>query len=351
MLRILAYCVIFLGLTSCHKSSNDSDPAQPPATSPTPTPTDSSTPALTLELEPNDNPLLAPELPSVSLTGGTKIHGINFGPFVREGSAPGATDLSESELTNLLTNLAPYTEWVRTYGTNNGQDKIGEIAHSLGLSVAMGAWLDADLPTNTTQINDVIALAKAGHADMVIIGSEVLLAGSLSESDLVAYIDQAKAALPDWDIACAEEIGAMMNALLWQDACDIWLVNIYPFWQGVNINQSVRSMHKQYADLLAMADGKPVIISETGWPSGTSDRVGMGDALPTPENAAYYFLNFISWAEANDVDYFYFEAFDEPWKEELGFGSHWGVWDRFLNLKPGMELVFNGFSHSDNWSD
>lgn len=342
MLRILFYCVI-LGLISCHESSDGSDPTLSP-------PLDPDVLELVLDPEPNENPLLAPELPSVSLTGGTKIHGINFGPFVAEGSAPGETDLSVNELTNLLTNLVPYTKWVRTYGTNNGQNKIGEIAHNLGLSVAMGAWLSADLPGNTTQMNDVIALAKAGHADMVIIGSEVLLAASLSESDLVAYINQAKAALPEWDIACAEEIGAMMNALLWQEACDIWLINIYPFWQGVNINQSVRSMHQQYANLLTMADGKPVIISETGWPSNTDESGGMGDALPTPGNAAYYFLNFVSWAEANNVEYFYFEAFDEPWKEELGFGSHWGVWDRFMNLKPGMELVFNGFSHIDNWS-
>lgn len=129
---------------------------------------------------------------------------------------------------------------------------------------------------------------------------------------------------------------------------DIWFVNIYPFWNRQPIMQSVAWLDNAYNELLDLAGGKPVIISETGWPS---DGDLLGEALPNENNAAFYFINFVSWAEANNVDYFYFAAFDEPWKDEpLGVGDHWGVWDRFLNLKPGREAVFNGYLIEDNWS-
>lgn len=324
-----------------------------PTASPTPTPTPTPIPSgerAVLHLDASDDLRYAPVLPQQTLYGERKVHGLNFGPFVEEGTAPGVTDLTESEITNLLSNIRPYTHWVRTYGVNNGQDKVGEIGHSMGIKVAMGVWLDSDLPSNSDQLNRAVELANAGEIDMVIVGNEVLLAGSLSEADLVAYIRQAKDALPGWQIACSEEIGALLHAAQWQAACDIWLVNVYPFWQGVNINDALKRMHEQYRQLVELAAGKQVIIGETGWPSDTDDRAGMGDALPNPGNAAYYFLNFVSWAEANNVEYFFFEAFDEPWKVELGFGNHWGIWDQYLNLKPSMELVFNGYVIDDNWS-
>ena len=85
-----------------------------------------------------------------------------------------------------------------------------------------------------------------------------------------------------------------------------------------------------------MAGSKDVIVSETGWPSG-GDVIG--SAVPTQENAAFYFKSFIAWAHANKVPYFYFEAFDESWKAKYEGvqGAHWGIWDKEGHLKPGME--------------
>jgi len=92
-----------------------------------------------------------------------------------------------------------------------------------------------------------------------------------------------------------------------------------------------------------------IIVSETGWPSCGNQ---VGDAVPSPENASFYFLNFVSWARANNVPYFYFEAFDESWKAvyEGPQGACWGIWDKDGNLKPGMQDVFDGKVMQDNWS-
>jgi hypothetical protein len=76
------------------------------------------------------------------------------------------------------------------------------------------------------------------------------------------------------------------------------------------------------------------------------------DANGRVTNAALYFLNFVSWARVEGVSYLYFEAFDETWKAayEGPQGAHWGVWDKYGNLKPGMQNVFDGATIPDNWS-
>ena len=92
-----------------------------------------------------------------------------------------------------------------------------------------------------------------------------------------------------------------------------------------------------------------MIVGETGWPSCGNT---IYQAVPTPENAGSYFLNFVSWARAKNVSYFYFEAFDESWKAtaEGPQGACWGLWDKNGNMKPGMGSIFAGSTMADNWT-
>ncbi len=59
--------------------------------------------------------------------------------------------------------------------------------------------------------------------------------------------------------------------------------------------------------------GKRVVIGETGWPSAGSPN---NEAVPSLENQRRFYLEFLALADANNVDYFYFDAFDELWKIE-----------------------------------
>lgn len=94
---------------------------------------------------------------------------------------------------------------------------------------------------------------------------------------------------------------------------------------------------------------KEIIVSETGWPSGGSAEQA---AVPSPQNAAAYFKNFVSWARAKNRKYLYFEAYDEAWKTaaEGDVGATWGLWTGHEDLKPGMLDVFSGLTVPDNWS-
>src|SRR5258708_4880334 len=93
---------------------------------------------------------------------------------------------------------------------------------------------------------------------------------------------------------------------------------------------------------------KEVIISETGWPSGGNT---VGSAVPSPANAASYFLDFESWAPAGQRKTFYFDAFDEAYKATVNEPQQglFGIFDQNAMMKYGSN-VFAGVAQADNWT-
>ena len=115
-------------------------------------------------------------------------------------------------------------------------------------------------------------------------------------------------------------------------ACDVILANCYPFWEGCPAEHSLLYMKEMYRRAVHAANGKKVIISETGWPNvGTAEK----GAVPSFENAIKYFINAYQWAEEEGIEIFYFSSFDETWKvdAEGDVGAYWGLWDKDGNPK------------------
>jgi len=278
------------------------------------------------------------------------MYGLNFGPYTREGQDPNFNTLvTEEQTKSLLVTINPYTEWIRTFGCSDSLENVAAQARELGLKTAVGAWLDKDLEANEKELAKLISIAEQGDAHLLIVGSEVLLRKDLSVDALITYISRVKTAVPWIKVAYADTYDVILKHSDILDAVDVILVNYYPYWEGIAVEEAMRHINEKHEQLLAMANGKTVIVGETGWPSG-GDTIG--EAVPSAENAAYYFLNFVSWARANEVAYFYFEAFDEPWKAEYEGpqGAFWGLWDNNIELKRGMQAVFDGITIPDNWS-
>jgi exo-beta-1,3-glucanase (GH17 family) len=78
---------------------------------------------------------------------------------------------------------------------------------------------------------------------------------------------------------------------------------------------------------------KPVHIGETGWASHSNEHYGPNGSRATDEFKAGLYYQFISeWSKTNGVSCFYFEAFDEQWKDSAnpeGSENHFGL----INLK------------------
>ena len=122
------------------------------------------------------------------------MHGLCFSPYV-DGQGPG-TQLEATQIKARLQVVAPHTRWVRSFSCTEGNELIPQIAHEMGLKTLVGSWLGTDLAINEREIEGVIAVARAGHADIVAVGNEVMLREDLSEDALIAYIERVKAALP-----------------------------------------------------------------------------------------------------------------------------------------------------------
>jgi glucan 1,3-beta-glucosidase len=269
----------------------------------------------------------------------SKVNGLNFSPYTLPGQNPNQkTMISQEQITRLLMTIKPYTNWIRTYASDNNSELTGRIAHELNIKVAAEAWIGPDDNANKEQLNALIGVAQAGQADLLIVGSEALFRGDVNASQLVNYIISLKNIVPFLPVTTDDAYQELLSNPSVMDVCDIIMANFYPFCAGVNINNAVDDLNLDYLELVSAARGKPVLIGETGWPS---DGSATKDAVPSLENAVIYFKNFVSWAKANNVNYFYFEAFSEPWKIIEGtVGSNWGVWDSNGTLKTGMMSVF-----------
>lgn len=278
------------------------------------------------------------------------LHGLNFSPYIDGQNPNWGTPISEQQLGERLAVISQHTEWIRTFGCGDGLEHIAAIAQEDGLHTAIGAWLSDDTDANEEQITNLINVANDVDIEIAIVGSEVLYRGDLGEDDLIGYINRVRDEVPD-DIliTTADTYGELIEHPDVVEACDIIFANIFPYWEGIVIEKAVAALNYRYKQLEVMAGGKDIIIAETGWPS-CGDTIG--DAVPSADNASFYFLNFISWARANDVGYFYFEAFDETWKAlyEGPQGACWGVWDKEGEMKDDMQDVFDGQTMEDNWS-
>ena len=102
---------------------------------------------------------------------------------------------------------------------------------------------------------------------------------------------------------------------------------------------------------------KPIHIGETGWATVSSDLYGpLGTQAADQYKQALYYQKMDDWTKANGVSCFYFEAFDEPWKDAahpLGSENHFGLIDVDGTLKYALwesfDLgVFQGLTRDGN---
>jgi glucan 1,3-beta-glucosidase len=258
------------------------------------------------------------------------IHGLCFSPFIN-GQGPDSI-IRVDQIRERMAVIAPYVKWIRTFSCCKGSELMPEVAHQLGLKTLVGAWLGTDNNINEQEIESVIAVGKAGHADRIAVGNEVLLREDMDEDRLLDYIQRVKDALPGVEVGYVDAYYLFEKHPRVTQACDVILANCYPFWEGCAREGAIAYMQSMVQRTLAVAQGKPVVISETGWPDKGSAFHG---ARPSREGAMAYFIDSCRWTTAANIDLFYFAAFDEAWKvgAEGDVGAYWGLWDAQAQLK------------------
>lgn len=207
------------------------------------------------------------------------------------------------------------------------------VAHEKGLKTMVGAWISNDKDKSQEEIDKLIELAKLGHVDIAVVGNEVLLREELEEDEIINYIMKVREALPGHiQIGYVDAYYQFIERPALVDACDVILANCYPFWEGIENDVAAYSVQRMYELTKEKANGKQVIITETGWPS-KGDNVN--EAIPSEENAMKFFINIQEWSHKDGVELFYFSSFDESWKADYegDVGANWGIWNKNEHLK------------------
>ncbi|WP_299366289.1 glycosyl hydrolase family 17 protein [Winogradskyella sp.] len=260
------------------------------------------------------------------------MHGICFSMY-EDGQRPGDT-ITEQQVDRRVGILKPYAKWIRSFSCIEGNEHVARMSKKHGLKTLVGAWLGDDKNDNEQEIEGLIQLAKEGCVDVAAVGNEVLYRNDLTLEELVGYINRVKEALSGMNIPVGyvDAYYEFSRHPILVESTDVVLANLYPYWEGCPIEYALGHMQAMYGQVVDAAQGKPIIITETGWPSQGG---GLRGAIAGEEAAMKYFIDTMRWTKENEIPIFYFSSFDESWKvgPEGEVGAYWGLWDKHENLK------------------
>ena len=344
-------------------------PPTPPPVEPTPPPTsppvEPTPPPTSPPVEPTPpptDPTSPPSDPSNSIV--YKLDMLDFAPFLEgDGDVFGST-LDAETVQQRLDLVAPYTNGIRTFSAYNSKDLV-RFAHQMGMTVYAGAWIDAgndslvgaDGRTQAeVEVDELIDLANKGYVDVAIVGSETIYHGGMREVRVIELMERFRAGSTNSGVPVVTALKAetLLNTIpgregnvdpeILIDAGDFVYYNTYPFWSGISIDNALDRLKWEHQQIVGLAGGKAVQISETGWPSFTDPDNPNGAAIGSPENAQRYFGEVTTWAADNGVFLSWFGSFDLPSRSQSEgpslSGAYWGIWDHTGDLKAAYEAVF-----------
>ncbi len=257
--------------------------------------------------------------------------------------------------------------------------------------VMLGAWIDAknawtdeperirdvDAPRNAEEIARAVELAQE-YPDIIkiiAVGNEAMVHWAteyyVEPSIILYWVNhlqdmKARGELPEtlwitssdnfasWGGGGEEYHNEDLNALI--HAVDFISMHTYPmhdthynplFWGVPEEEEHLSDLEKvhsamdraldyavmQYESVIeymrSLGVEKPVHIGETGWATVSNEYYGEGGANAIDEYKSGIYHRLIrDWSDENHVSVFYFEAFDEPWKDAqnpLGSENHFGL--------------------------
>jgi exo-beta-1,3-glucanase (GH17 family) len=123
------------------------------------------------------------------------------------------------------------------------------------------------------------------------------------------------------------------------------------------IERSVDYAKNQYFQvqkyMKSIGVNKPIHIGETGWASQSNELYGdLGSQATDEFKAASYYRLMKNWTDSNSISMFYFEAFDENWKDAKnpnGSENHFGLFTlegnaKYLFWDEVDKVTFKGLS-------
>ena len=265
-----------------------------------------------------------------------KIHGFAYTPF-RPGQAPEKRYPSLEEIRGDLAIISGLSNRVRTYSVDGSQADIPMLAAEFGMEVILGIWIGTDLTLNDREIERAIEVIRgASNVKAVLVGNEALFRHDVTEEQLIAYIVRIRAAV-DVPVSASEQWHIWEEHPMLVEYVDMISAHMLPYWEGASYNEGPQVVLDRIAQLEQLYQGKPVMLSEVGWPS--QGRHPGNGTVTAAGHQAVHIRTLVDRLNRIGRSYFVMEAFDQRWKLDEGeVGPHWGVFD----AKRQPKFAFTG---------
>ncbi|NND59435.1 MAG: glycosyl hydrolase [Gammaproteobacteria bacterium] len=213
------------------------------------------------------------------------------------------------------------------------------------------AWLDEPIPAaelqantqaNREEIRRGIGLAQQ-YPDIVVavnVGNEALVEWNdhmVTIEAVIDYVRQVRAAI-EQPVTVADNYAWWINdgAALAAEV-DFIGVHTYPQWEEKTIDEALPYTIANIEDVHRALPNKPVAVLEGGWATIADE---FGHRASEAQQARYY-REVEQWATKTNTTFFFFEAFDEPWKGDpnnpMGAEKHWGLFNVDRSPKQLMQ--------------
>jgi exo-beta-1,3-glucanase (GH17 family) len=231
--------------------------------------------------------------------------------------------------------LRPYFDCLITYGAQGGAERIADIAAELKFrAVVIGVWNFYD----AAELAKALAAARRAPALVagLSLGNEMILSKRAAWGDLEQALDTVHKQLPGVPLTVTETFADFLDQ---PDAkavfakMDFMLVNIHPIFESWFRHAGAANWADFVARagaLLARAFAGPILVKETGIPTGPS-------SLNYTQAMQHDFYRALEkrLPQTARLAFSYFSAFDAPWRLSdaiVGGGlhpeeAHWGLFD------------------------
>ncbi|OLY79582.1 Glucan 1,3-beta-glucosidase [Smittium mucronatum] len=242
------------------------------------------------------------------------FNALNYNPKRADGSCANVDQVKTD-----LANLSPYTNTLRIYSAIDCQQGEAVLRAMQGTSwkLYLGVWVDSNDATYQAELAEVQRLSTVfdfkQNVVSVIVGSESIYRGEQTSAQIASKVASMKTSLSGLGLSSipvtAAETWPYTDSTL-VSSVDFVMVNGFPYWEGVTIDQAVDTMFTHVNSIKAISQGKKVVVGETGWPSAGDN---FGASVASLDNAFAYMTGFICRSRAEGLDYLWFQAFDAPW--------------------------------------
>ncbi|KAF6759952.1 glycoside hydrolase family 17 protein [Ephemerocybe angulata] len=228
--------------------------------------------------------------------------------------------------------MSQLTKRIRLYGSDCNQTAL-VLEAIKRTKVDMQVWLgNYPIPTdNGDAMQKAIQTYGTDNIGGITVGNEFILNYLGANGGT-----EANSAVGDQDMLTLfpvgnSDAGSYFNTKV-LEAIDYGMANVHPWFANVSVDAAAAWTTNFFQE-----QNVDMYIAETGWPTQSSDAGNANNgASPASVAGLQTFMDtFVCQANTNGVGYFFFEFFDEPWKDAQfgGVEGWWGLFTKDRQLK------------------